>query len=390
MTPEERDGLLAYATERQAEYLNACVEHGGQRGAARHFGVRSNAVDEAIALVRKKAARAGWAPENGLEVTNPPGYVTGKVTVQQRGQTVERVWKRMSPEDADREAAMQAAVEAFAEDLPRVPATPAPANTHASLLAHYPIADAHLSMLAWSKETGADWDIDIAEQTLTRCMGQLLAGTPDASTAVIAQLGDFLHSDGQEPVTPTSGNVLDRDTRFEKSVAVAIRTIRRIIGMALNKHQHVQVIMAEGNHDISSSVWLRQMLAAFYENEPRVTVNTSPLPYYAHQHGEVMLAWHHGHLKKFDRLGGFMAAQFPQMWGQTRYRYAHCGHLHHMRQQDTDGITIVQHETLAARDSHAARHGYTSSRGMTAEVYHENYGLVGTNKVRPEMVSEAA
>jgi hypothetical protein len=245
-------------------------------------------------------------------------------------------------------------------------------------------------MLSWRHETGADWDIDIAERTLTQCMGKLLAGTPDAEMAVIAQLGDFLHSDGQEPVTPTSGNILDRDTRFEKSVQVAIRTIRRLIGMALNKHGHVQVIMAEGNHDISSSVWLRQMLAAFYEEEPRVTVNTSPLPYYAHQHGEVMLSWHHGHLKKFDRLGGFMAAQFPEIWGATRYRYAHCGHLHHNRQQDTDGITVIQHETLAARDSHAARHGYTASRGMTAEVYHEKYGLVGTNKVRPEMVSEAA
>jgi hypothetical protein len=58
--------------------------------------------------------------------------------------------------------------------------------------------------------------------------------------------------------------------------------------MLLAKHKNVHVILAEGNHDMASSVWLRTMFKALYENEPRITVDDSALPYYAHEFGNVM------------------------------------------------------------------------------------------------------
>ena len=48
--------------------------------------------------------------------------------------------------------------------------------------------------------------------------------------------------------------------------------------------------MAEGNHDPASSIWLRALFGALYENEPRVEVIDSPLPCYVHQHGQTMIA----------------------------------------------------------------------------------------------------
>src|SRR3546814_4664397 len=92
-----------------------------------------------------------------------------------------------------------------------------------------------------------------------------------------------------------------------------------------------------------------------YENDPRVTVDTSALPYYAHQHGKTMLAWHHGHLKKIEGLAGLFAAQFPKMWGDCDYRYGHAGHQHHRKVIEQNGMMVTQHPTLAARDSHADR-----------------------------------
>jgi hypothetical protein len=88
------------------------------------------------------------------------------------------------------------------------------------------------------------------------------------------------------------------------------------------KHEKVVVLMAEGNHDMASSVWLRVMFRALYENEPRVEVIDSELPYYCHQHGKTMLAFHHGHLKKNDQLPLLFASQYPEVWGATTKRYA--------------------------------------------------------------------
>ena len=49
--------------------------------------------------------------------------------------------------------------------------------------------------------------------------------------------------------------------------------------MLLQKHERVVLIMAEGNHDMASSAWLREVFSTFYESEPRITVDTSPYPY---------------------------------------------------------------------------------------------------------------
>lgn len=205
----------------------------------------------------------------------------------------------------------------------------------------------------------------------------------------MAQLGDFLHSDGISPVTPTSGHVLDADGRFSKVVQVAVRILRRMVDLALMRHEKVLVLMAEGNHDISSSIWLRAMFAALYEREPRVEVIDSPLPYYAYQHGKTMLAWHHGHLRKNDQLPLLFAAQFPKLWGATTKRYVHTGHRHHVEEREHSGMTVIQHPTLTARDAYAARGGWIAERQATAITYHAEYGQVARNTVVPEMLAAA-
>ena len=41
--------------------------------------------------------------------------------------------------------------------------------------------------------------------------------------------------------------------------------------MLLDKHEHVHIIMADANHDPASEIWLREMFAAVYEEEPRLS-----------------------------------------------------------------------------------------------------------------------
>jgi hypothetical protein len=220
---------------------------------------------------------------------------------------------------------------------------------------------------------------------LSNAFMAMLKAAPDAAVCVVAQLGDWMHWDGMEAVTPAHRHLLDADGRFGKVVKVSIRLMRRVIDAALAKHKQVVLLIAEGNHDLASSIWMRNMFAALYGRNRRLTVIDSEMPYYVYQHGKTMLAWHHGHLKKNEALPLLMAAQFPRLWGNTVKRYVHVGHRHHLDIKEYSGITVVQHSTLSARDAYAARGGWMSERQARAITYHREYGEVAQVIVTPEM-----
>lgn len=334
----------------------------------------------------REAARRGIAPGHFIAGT-APGYLMAKVTVQRGpGGEIERTWERQTPEDQHREEAMQAALQAMCAEIKPVAPILAPAQSMADLLALYTLTDAHVGMLAWHREGGEDWDLDIAERTIVGCFAETIRQMPPARQAVFNQLGDLLHYDSLQAVTPTSGHILDADGRYTKMVEVAVRIIRRIVAVLLEKHERLHIVMAEGNHDMASSVWLRTMFKALYENEPRITVDDSALPYYVFEHGEVMLAFHHSHLKKNPALPGLLAAQFAPIWGRTTKRYCHTGNLHHAEEKEHSGMTVIQHPTLAARDAYAARGGWFADRTMSAISYHRKFGQVGRVTVCPEMI----
>jgi hypothetical protein len=388
--------LRTWASVRQLEYIEAIEKHGSMAKASKALGMNKGRVSDSMQGLKNRAALEqrkldalqGHAPghfNNGVA----PGYLMGKVTVHRNelGQ-VKDTWERQSPDAAQREALMRAAVQAMVQDVPRAAPAPLPSLTVSHLCNLYTLTDSHVGSLCWNREGGADWDLKIAERILTGCFEQMVAGSPAAGVGIVAQLGDWLHQDSISPTTPTSHFVLDADGRFPKVVQIAVRILRRVVDVALMRHAKVIVLMAEGNHDISSSIWLRTLFAALYENEPRVEVIDSPLPYYVYEHGQTMLAWHHGHLKKNDQLPLLFAAQFPKVWGATTKRYAHCGHRHHVEEKEHSGMTVIQHPTLTARDAYAARGGWIAERQATAMTFHSTHGLVARNTVVPEMLDE--
>lgn len=378
--------LRSWATVRQLEYLDAIEAHGSNRKAAKALGVDSSVIDKSMRALKAKAAKNSVAAHQSVDVI-PDGYaIKGTSTLVKDGKVAIQ-WIKTTADQERQQAAIREAFEAMAQDLPRLEPVAPPGVTIDHLATLYTLTDSHVGMLAWAKEGGADWDLAIAERTLVGCFEQMVNASPPASVGFVNQLGDFLHSDGLLPVTPTSHHVLDQDGRFSKLVATAVRILRRVVDLALKKHQKVVLLLAEGNHDMASSIWLRVMFRALYENEPRVEVIDSELPYYSFKHGKTMLAFHHGHLKKNDQLPLLFASQYPQVWGSTSKRYAHVGHRHHLEEKEHSGMTVLQHPTLAARDAYAARGGWHAERAVTAITYHTEYGQVARNTVTPEMLS---
>jgi hypothetical protein len=380
--------LKEYATEIQARRIDLLNQYESISAVAKIEDVDRKAIKKSIAGVMLRAAQQGYSPDHDMTRTVPDGFkVKGVSTYYNAEGKPSGQWVKSGADEQRRTEIIKEAFEAMADELPRVAPSPRP-DVHVDQLCNlYVMTDCHVGMLAWHKEGGHDWDLKIAEKTLTGCFEQMVKSSPPASTGFVCQLGDWLHFDGMAAVTPSSGYNLDADGRFSKIVQASIRILRRLVDFALVHHQVVIVLMAEGNHDLVSSIWLRSMFKALYENDPRVHVIDSELPYYVYRHGEVMLAFHHGHLNKNDRLPLLFAAQFSEQWGVTKKRYCHTGHRHHVEEKEHSGMTVVQHPTLAARDAYAARGGWLAERQVSAITYHKTYGQVSKITVIPEMLA---
>ena len=380
--------LKEFGTEQQNERLDAINQYGSQIAASHALGVSKNAIYQSMEILKRNAARQGFSPEHDMTRTVPDGYkVKGVSTYYNKEGKPAGQWVKSSADEERRIEIVKEAFAAMADELPRIEPSVSQMNHIRALCNLYVLTDCHVGMLAWHKEGGADWDLKIAEKTLTGCFEQMVKSSPPASTGFVCQLGDWLHFDGMAAVTPTNHHVLDADGRFSKIVQASVRILRRLVDFALMHHENVIVLMAEGNHDLVSSIWLRTMFKALYENDPRVFVIDSELPYYVHAHGETMLAFHHGHLSKNDKLPLLFASQFPKIWGLTTKRYCHTGHRHHVEEKEHSGMTVIQHPTLAARDAYAARGGWFAERQVSAITYHERYGQVSRITVIPEMLA---
>lgn len=279
--------------------------------------------------------------------------------------------------------------EEFAASLPReIPSVTPPVTTNDDLMTAYILTDFHLGMLAWGEESGADWDIKIAEKLLVNYFTHAASVSPDAKVGVLANIGDLLHWDSMEAVTPTSRHIVDADTRYQKLIRVAIRACRIAVRIMLEKHDAVHVIHASGNHDLTGAAWLRECFNGFFEDDPRVTVDIRPDPYYMIEHGKTSVFFHHGHRRKVANIDSVFAGKFREVFGRTKYSYGHIGHLHNSQRVETNLMIVEQHPTLAAPDAYAASGGWLSKRSASAITYSKKYGEVSRIMVVPEMFSD--
>lgn len=363
--------------ELDAQALELYNQFGSHKEAAAHLGIP-------ITTFKSRVHRARSRDPKSLI---PDGFkLKGTSTLYNSDGEVVAQWVKTTADHERQVEMMKAALDGFKKDVePEIPSKHAPVGCE-SLLSLYAITDYHIGQLSWAAETGEEWNTEIAENMLVRWFSAAIEAAPQAKTAVFWQGGDFLHFDSLMPVTPTSRHVLDASARYGEIVRVVIRAVRRIVQMLLAKHEEVVLIMSEGNHDLASSVWLREMFADKYADEPRVKVDTSATPYYAYEHGLTSLFFHHGHCKNMSQISKTFAGMYRDIFGRTKYSYAHMGHLHHIDVKEDSLMVVEQHPTIAAKDAHSARGGYLSNRGASVINYHKEYGEVGRLTIRPEML----
>lgn len=380
--------LLNYCKNVYQETIIKTIQAAGTvQAAAEELDISYYQVRNVYRIVKAKASMQGFAPEHDMTKTVPDThFVKGVSSMYDRDGNLRLQWVKSDAKAQSIIEGINAVVEGLKEDIEPIKAVPAPVHCLENLLNLYVVTDYHMGMLSSVEETGADWDMKIAEETLLRWLQVAIDTSPNSKHAVFANIGDFLHFDGLEPVTNASGHVLDASARFFDLIKAATRVLRQCVGMLLEKHETVHVLMADANHDERSEGWLRVLFAALYENEPRVTVEQSHDTYYCHEFGQTSLFFHHGHKRKPSNVDHVFVAKFRDVFGRTKYSYAHMGHLHHVDAKETNLMIVEQHRTLAASDAYGSRGGWLSGRDAKVITYHKMYGEVSRLTINSDML----
>lgn len=263
-----------------------------------------------------------------------------------------------------------------------VPFNP-PADLDDDLLTVYALADIHLGMLAWAKETREDYDTKLTSEALRVGCDLLVAKTPPSRTAIVANLGDFFHFDNDNKQTQ-SGHILDADGRWARVVDIGVECLLYFIRRALEKHETVKVINSVGNHDGQTGAMLPFVLKPYFLNEPRVIIETAPRDHHYHRFGVNLLGFHHGHKTNPSRLPMAMVNDCllnsnVDTEGVENLHWL-TGHIHH-ETKEYDGCLVESFRALCAKDAYHAGGGYRAGREIQAPTYHRVFGEDGRERV---------
>ena len=361
--------------EQKREAVEAYETHGSYRKAARALGM-----PPATFKNRLERAQLDPAISSGMAAVGTgmvPRLAWAKTSVPDENGLTYSFMLKPDPASDDVVGRIRDAV----ADIPAASRIKAPKNTNADLLTLYPIADAHIGMMAWGRETGEDYDTAKATARVRDWVAQCVDASPPSDTAIVLGVGDLLHADDQTNQTPRSKHALDVDTRHFKTIDVTIAAIGGTIESAKVKHKTVIVRILPGNHDMHSYMAILFAIAERYRRDPRVIVQKEPGEFFAHEFGDVLIAAHHGDKSKPERMVLFLADQYPELWGRTRFRFLFTGHLHHHKSQDIGGVTHEQLCAITARDAYAVTHAYSARAQMQGITYHRTRGEVSRVKV---------
>lgn len=366
-------------TPRQKEALDAVEEHGGVRPAARMLKVDPRGFERLV-----KRARSAISKKT-VPIPTPSGIGTHELWDgqklkgysacfhQDKGEIIR--WVKTN-EDLDRTLEiLTQQIDSWVTDMNhRIEPVKAPKLCYEDLITLYPMGDPHFGLYCWAKEVGNDFNLEIAEADLFAAVDYLVHQSPPSKRGVLVNLGDFFHYDSMHALTPSSGHVLDSDTRPQRMIDIGVRALRRCLHRMLEKHETVEMINAPGNHDPILSRAMNVFFRNIYENEPRIKIHDEPTTRHYIEHGKCMVGVTHGDKTKDMDLPGIMATEMPEAWGRTKFRFYWRGHHHHDNRNEFNGCKVEQFRTLAPGDAYAVGNGYLSGRDMKAIVMHKEYG----------------
>lgn len=240
------------------------------------------------------------------------------------------------------------------------------------------IFDLHLGKLASFDEVGENSSLALSEQVFTQALSRLLSyASPFEPEEIVFPIGnDFLHVDTVQKTT-TNGTPQDAEGVYI-AFQSGIRLLTQAVYDFLEVAPKVKLLVIPGNHDQLSSVFLSHVVAAWFRNDERVTVDTSPILRKYYRYGTNLLGFTHGKYEKIADLPLIMAREAKASWAETTHHEWHTGHTHALKASEQHGVRLRTIPSLSGTDAWHYRSGYVGSqRAAEGYLWHRKDGYVG-------------
>jgi hypothetical protein len=347
---------------------------GSQTKAAAELGISRTTLQSRIYSARARKLIPEGLPLSGYKVKSTTTLYDGEGDAK-------LTWVRTAESEPSLEeisVQIRAALDGYE---PPAPLGGVAAPIDSDLVTVYPLADWHIGLLSWKKETGHNYDLKIGQAIIKGSMTRLIAGSPNSQQGVVLGLGDLMHADNYRNQTARSGNILDVDGRYPRTLLVSTQLIIYTVDLALQKHESVLLRILPGNHDDQSAIAVTLALSLFYQNNPRVTVDDDAGRFWWWSWGKCFLGATHGDQAKMRDLPLIMAARNPEAWGKSKYRHVYTGHIHKETSIDPGGVKVESFQTPVAPDSWTSGMGYCPTRSVSSITLHKDQGEIIRQRV---------
>ena len=239
------------------------------------------------------------------------------------------------------------------------------------------LADPHIGLLAWRKESGSDYDLKIVKSRFFMCINDIAERCKHRKLKKIyfVGLGDVLHVDNNLQTT-TNGTFQQTDGRLEKITECAEDML--IDGITiLGKLAPVEFVHLCGNHDRLMGYMLARSVSNVFRHDPNVTCDISPDPIKHRVFGKTLVVFHHGDLPKkntFDLPINFAREHISE----TKFTEVHCAHYHQEESKVVGGVRVRYLPTIAASSYWSHQQGYKETNAIVCYIWNEKTGLRDT------------
>lgn len=379
MLNKEYDKLIAkIATDTQKQYYKLWCEGNSSRQIGKRLGKSKTAINQALNVLEKKATKQGLCPAYTDDYGAGIGRQVGKVTTHIRDGGVVQEWVRTDNTIDDVMEQVKVAVKVLSEDVKgKARKVKFTEQSDENLLSVYPLFDKHYGMMSWAKESGEDYDLDIAQEREGDTFEYLIRSQPKSKEALVVFGGDYFHCDDDNQVTPAHKNKVDVDGRSFKVFGIGVKMAKEYIDMARAHHQHVTVELITGNHDPVLSMALLYVLDAYYCNDERVSVNVDPSSFSYYEFGSTLIAFQHGDKMKQERMYQVVTTDKRDVWGRVKHCHVFTGHFHRERVIDIGLMKLESLRTTIPNEAYAVNAGYRSPKTAYAITFSKDGGEVG-------------
>ena len=376
----------------QSETIAEMEKTGSIHKTAGNLGKSKSTIKSALHVLDRKLVNAGRHPY-AIDSPNPPSTELVKTTVHIHSHKgVIEEWRRLVPGTEEVKAWAQAMAESVRGAIPSIPAPPNK-DPHGITRVWF-LADHHLGMRAWGRETGSDdYDLGIGLDLLRKAASWCLPIRGEVERMVIVGLGDLWHADQRTPQTERSGNILDVDSRWAKALREGCMALRMVIEEAAKRAQKVDMYLMPGNHDYHTTIAATDTLRAAYEKTPRIHIHDTLSGMNCMAFGKTMLTFSHGEEVAPRMMQAAVSSRFSKEWGETEFRYSHHGHIHKSKRggyivgrDEVPGLIVEHHSILPPPDAWAASKCFSSQRATEVVDYWSEFGERRRERVTAEML----